>query len=92
MYILLEDNKVKEIIPDIDPIFPGIPIEERYTAEFVASLLHVEDETVVEQNWIYDPETETFSAPPKPDPKPEPEMISTTELDAAYQEGVNSYV
>ena len=52
MYILLEDNKVKEIIPDIDPIFPGIPIEERYTAEFVASLLHVEDETVVEQNWI----------------------------------------
>lgn len=63
MYILLEDNKVKEIIPDIDPIFPGIPIEERYTAEFVASLLHVEDETVVEQNWIYDPETETFSAP-----------------------------
>ena len=92
MYILLEDNKVKEIIPDIDPIFPGIPIEERYTAEFVASLLHVEDETVVEQNWIYDPETETFSAPPKTEPKPEPEMISTTELDAAYQEGVNSYV
>ena len=92
MYILLEDSKVKEIIPDIGPIFPGIPIEERYTAEFVASLLHVEDETVVEQNWIYDPETETFSAPPKPEPKPEPEMISTTELDAAYQEGVNSYV
>ena len=92
MYILLEDNKVKEIIPDIDPIFTGIPNEERYTAEFVASLLHVEDETVVEQNWIYDPETETFSAPPKPEPKPEPEMISTTELDAAYQEGVNSYV
>lgn len=36
MYILLEDNKVKEIIPDIAPIFPGIPIEARYTAEFVA--------------------------------------------------------
>ena len=88
MYILLEENKVREIIPDIDPIFPGIPIEERYTAEFVASLLHVEDGTEVRQNWIYDPETETFSVPPKPEPKPEPEMISASELDASCREGV----
>lgn len=92
MYILLDKGKVREIIPDIAPMFPGIPIEARYTAEFVASLLHVEEGTKVQQNWIYDPETETFSAPPKPEPKPEPEMISTSELDAEYQEGVNSYV
>lgn len=37
MYILLDKGKVREIIPDIAPMFPGIPIEARYTAEFVAS-------------------------------------------------------
>ena len=92
MYIYIKNNIATEVIPEEDENFPGIPIEARYTAEFVASLLHVEDGTEVQQNWIYDPETETFSAPPKPEPKPEPEMISTTELDAASQEGVNSYV
>lgn len=72
MYILLDENKVKEIIPDINPVFHGIPIEERYTADFVASLLHVGDDTEVQQNWVYNPETGTFSEPPAPDPVPEP--------------------
>lgn len=73
MYILLDKNEVKEIIPDADPVFPGIPIEERYTADFVAGLLHISDGIEVNQNWIYDPETQTFSAPPEPEPLPEPE-------------------
>lgn len=72
MYILLDNNAVKEIIPDIDPTFPGIPIESRYPAKFVAQLLHVDDDTEVQQNWVYDPETGTFSEPPVPDPVPEP--------------------
>lgn len=62
-----------EIIPDENPILPGIPIEQRYTAEFIAMLVPVEDETEVEQNWIYDPETKTFDEPPAPEPGPEPE-------------------
>ena len=47
----------------------------------------------VKLGWIYDPETQTFSAPviPEPEPQPEPTMISTTELDDAYREGVKSY-
>lgn len=92
MYILLSDNTVAEIIPDVDPIFPGVPIGERYAADFVASLLHVGDETAVEQNWAYDPETGTFAPPPEPEPKQEPEMIPAADLDAAYREGVNTYV
>ncbi len=100
MYILLSDaNYVAEIIPDEDPIFPGIPIEQRYAPDFVAKLLRVADDTEVQQNQVYDPETGTFSdlpAPepiPEPDPGPEPvhepEYISTADLDAAYMEGVN---
>ena len=99
MYILLSDaNYVAEIIPDEDPIFPGIPIERRYAPDFVAKLLHVADDTAVKQNQVYDPETGTFSDPPAPEPIPEPdpdpepisepEYISTADLDAAYMEGV----
>lgn len=95
MYVLLtESSTVAEIIPDIDPVFPGISIEARYTAEFVASLLHVDDETDVQQNWIYDPERGAFAPPPKPEPEPEPvpvDAIPKADLDAAYREGVNSY-
>ena len=73
-YIRLDSkNGVMEIIPDANPIFPGIPIEQRYTAEFIATLVPVEDETEVEQNWVYDPETKTFDEPPTPEPGPDPE-------------------
>ena len=95
MYILLNNNTVAEIIPDEDPIFPGIPIGQRYAPDFVAKLLHVADDTAVKQNQVYDPETGTFSDPPVPEPPPEPtepsepEYISTADLDAAYMEGVN---
>ena len=98
MYILLTNNAVAEIIPDEDPIFPGIPIEQRYAPDFVAKLFHVADDTAVKQNQVYDPETGTFSDPPVPEPPepgpdpepiPEPEYISTADLDAAYMEGVN---
>lgn len=96
MYILLSaSNTVAEIIPDEDPIFPGIPIGQRYAPDFVAKLLHVADDTAVKQNQVYDPETGTFSdppvpEPPEPTPEPsEPEYISTADLDAAYMEGVN---
>lgn len=98
MYILLsESNYVAEIIPDENPIFPGIPIEQRYAPDFVAKLLHVADDTAVKQNQVYDPETGTFSDPPVPEPleppeppePSEPEYISTADLDAAYMEGVN---
>lgn len=74
MYILLNNNAVSEIIPDEDPIFPGIPINQRYTPDFVAKLLHVAGDTEVKQNWVYDAETGTFAEPPEPEPvEPTPE-------------------
>lgn len=76
MYIYLTGNKVSEIIPDIDPVFPGVHISRRYAPDFVAKLLHVPDDTQVEPNDVYDPETGTFDKPPAPEPgewtEPEP--------------------
>ena len=64
MYILLTtNNTVAEIIPDENPIFPGVPITERYTPDFIANLLHVPDDTEVKQNWVYNPETGEFTEP-----------------------------
>lgn len=68
MYIYLTDKStVAELIPDENPVFPGVPIGERYAPDFVQKLLHVLDETEVRENWVYDPETGTFSPPPEPE-------------------------
>lgn len=73
-YIRLDSkNSVMEIIPGEDPVFPGISIEKRYHADFIAALIQTADETEVEQNWIYNPDDQTFSAPPTPEPGPDPE-------------------
>lgn len=73
-YIRLNaSNVVMEIILGEDSVFPGIPIEQRYHADFIAALIQTADETEVEQNWIYNPDDQTFSAPPPPEPGPDPE-------------------
>ena len=76
MYILLTNNIVTEIIPDENPVFPGVSIAQRYPADFVAGLLHVADDTEVAQNWMYDSETQTFfePAPLEPTPPPVPDL------------------
>lgn len=67
MYILLDNNAVKEFIPDINHAFPEIPIEKRYPPAFVEKLVYVEDATDILAGYVYDPETETFSPPPEPE-------------------------
>ena len=64
MYILLtSEDTVAEIIPDINPIFPGVPIENRYAPDFIKKLIYISDDTEVEQNWIYDKEKNAFTNP-----------------------------
>ena len=71
MYIYLSgQNTVAEIIPDEDPVFPWVPVEERYAPDFVRKLLRVPEGTEVRPSWVYDPETGSFSPPPAP-PAPE---------------------
>lgn len=65
--VRLVGNTVKEIIPDY-----AMPPEKWYGPDFAAQCMEAPDE--VEQRWVYDPETQTFSPPP---PKPEPAPTDT---------------
>ena len=72
-YILfINDNMVKEIIPGEDPVFPGIPIEERFPPDFVSQLMPVEDNVEVYEYWVYNSSTGTFDPPPPPESEVEP--------------------
>ena len=74
-YIYLSNNVVIEIIPEEDPIFPGIPITDRYSPDFLSKCVAVDENVVVNANDIYDPVTQTFSTPaPVDPPDPEPEQ------------------
>lgn len=46
-YVRIEGNKVAEIIPEFNPLFPTVTINERYPKEFVKKLVETADETVV---------------------------------------------
>lgn len=52
MYVYLVDNIAYELIPIINPAFPDIPIEQRYTTEFLSHCVYTED--YVEQGYIYE--------------------------------------
>lgn len=51
MYVYLKDNVVYELIPIINPVFPNVPIEQRYTSEFLSHCVYTDEE--VEQGWVY---------------------------------------
>lgn len=65
-----EDLSVGSIIPDEDPVFPGIPIEQRFNAEFLKQCITVEDSVAdaIEAGSKYDPESGTFYVPEPPPP------------------------
>lgn len=46
-YVRLEKNIVAEIIPEFNPLFPDVPVVERYPREFVKGLIETADETTV---------------------------------------------
>ena len=66
-YVYATDGIVREIIPEINPAFQEIPIEKRYTADFLDRCIAVSDDTEVEQNWIC--EGGGFAPPPEPEPE-----------------------
>ena len=68
VYVRLNDNIVEEIIPEFDPTFPNVPIEQRYPADFVSGLIKVENG--VEVGMVYNHETGEFSEPEPVEPVP----------------------
>ena len=82
MYVNLnENNEVIEIISDIDPVFPDVPITERYPPDFIETLIYVDDNANVGCGMVYDKEAETFTYPEPaatPDGEDPEEDISDT--------------
>lgn len=64
-YILLNNNIVGEVIPEINPTFPGVPIVDRYSPEFIAQLMEWPE--AVKPGLFYDKLTNTFIDPPETD-------------------------
>lgn len=82
-YVRLNNNVVAEIIPEFDPIFPDVPIEQRYPAEFVKKLVTVDDSIEVRVGMVYDKETGVFSVPEPSAVEPEP-----ADLDVAKKQRI----
>jgi len=51
-------RKISEIIPEFNPTFPGIPIDQRYSEEFLAKC--ITSEVLVPLNWLYVVDTNEF--------------------------------
>lgn len=84
-YAHTRDGKVCEIIPEFDPVFPSIPISQRYSTEFLQNLLEVADDTDVQPNMLYNPDTGEFIWP-EPEPAPEPSPVDATPPEPTAEE------
>lgn len=63
-YIYLHDGKsAHEIQPDNNPDFPDVPINERFSREYLSRCIVVDDDAEVQLGWIYEKETGTFNEP-----------------------------
>jgi hypothetical protein len=94
-YAYVVDNIVQEYIPDYVEQFPGVPAEQRYSADFLNQCKLLPEGTAVRTHWTYDPGTDEFTAPKEIEIEPKPEgledyVIAQDEVDAAYRGGVNS--
>ena len=80
--VRIQNNEVVEIIPD-----SALPVEKWYGPEFAESCVDAPDE--VEQNWVYDPTTQTFyepveTTPDTADTEKEPTQFDVIEAQVAY--------
>ncbi|MGN1119538.1 MAG: hypothetical protein ACI4Q4_04215 [Oscillospiraceae bacterium] len=75
MYAYIIDKIVKEVIPDIDPVFPDVDIKERYPADMLAKCVHVADDADVRVGMIYNADTGEFKEPEVVPISPMPEDI-----------------
>lgn len=63
-YIYLHDGKsVHEIQPENNPDFPGVPINERFSSEYLSRCIAVNDDIEVQPGWTYDKDTSAFYEP-----------------------------
>lgn len=75
MYAYIIDNKVRELIPDVDKAFPDVSIEQRYPADVLDKCVHVADDADVRVGMIYNADTGEFKEPEVVPISPMPEDI-----------------
>jgi hypothetical protein len=68
IYIYLNNlGEVREFIDEFNPAFPNIPIEDRYSPEFLDSCLIMEESEFEQRHIVlgtyYDKETDSFYIP-----------------------------
>lgn len=77
LYINPETQILMEILPEEDEQFPGIPIMERYSQEYLNQCIIRTPTQIDEQGIVvgmqYDKEKDSWSVPPMPEPEPTPE-------------------
>jgi hypothetical protein len=73
-YVRLSDNTVAEVIPDY-----ALPVSKWYGEKFAAQCVEAPDE--VDQQWTYDPDTDTWAEPVEPEPDPDPQPVKPTLAD-----------
>lgn len=102
-YIYIYEGEVSGFVDEWDQVFPDIPIDQRYSKEYLDKCVVRTEEEIAEQGihagMLYDKETDTFSEKPEPEVPVQPEepdvpieegfTITQAEADAAYREGVN---
>ena len=88
MYAYIYDETIRELIPDIDPVFPETHISERYDEEFLSHLEHFEDNKAPAVGMVRQ-EDGSWAYPPVPDiPPAEPtfeELQEEINLDMDYR-------
>lgn len=63
-YVYINDDfSTGSIVPGEDPVFPGVPVECRFSKEFLKKCVAVDDETEVKPGAKYDPDSKTFYVP-----------------------------
>lgn len=61
-YARIDNGIVREIIPEFDPIFPNIPVTDRFHKSIIDTLVAIPEDVDVQQHWTYNKET-GFVAP-----------------------------
>lgn len=61
-YARIDNGIVREIIPEFDPIFPNIPVTDRFHKSIIDTLVKIPEDVDVQQHWTYSEET-GFAAP-----------------------------
>lgn len=98
-YIFIDPNAhtVQEIIPEFVDDFPGVPITDRYSPDFLKDCIMRTDEEIeakgIAPGKIYFAETNEFQdppPPPEPEPAPEPEPIPPTPTEAELLRAENN--